>query len=226
MEADEKFGICQQKAYMLPETGVLEPSGLGKGAQGSALVTNAEFKQGDKSHLRPAASCSECLGSSQLLCPWQWLPSLQLPEAAVLTHMDSASQWAALLPALMMLVRSPQPLYTSRRILWGKVNTISQNPQRHQDHSPVKFSPHQCLLHFFSLAIGYCTMSYFHMTGLATQSRVIFLNPKVTARYSATPHSIGWGLAGCRAGLKGPKRFHSWLVPPFCLPVNVFLQLV
>lgn len=208
---------------MLPETGVFEPSGSGKGTQGSALVTNAEFKQRDKSHLRPAVSCSECLGSSKLLCPWQWLPSLQLPEAAALTHMDSASQRATLLPALMMLVRSPQLLYTSRRILWGKVNTISQNPQRHQDHSPVKFSPHQCLLHFFFLAICYCTMSYSHMTGLATQPHVIFLNPKVTARYSATPHSIGWGLAGCRAGLKGPKRFHSCQVSPFCLPPNASL---
>lgn len=110
-----------------------------------------------------------------------------------------------------------------------KEDTLRQG-QHHLPESPETPRPFACevlsssmSLAISFLAIGYCTMSYFHMTGLATQPRVIFLNPKVTARYSSIPHSIDWGLAGCRAGLKGPKRFHSCLVPPFCLPVNVFL---
>lgn len=116
---------------MLAETGVPELSGAGKGAQESALVRHVLRAERGEVRAARAGVALRVPMTLLVLALVRAPPSLRVPEGTVLTHMDSIPQQAACLPALWMLVKSPQPLYISDKILRGKVNTVTQNPRSH-----------------------------------------------------------------------------------------------
>lgn len=176
--------------------GVLELSGDDKGVQESTLVRHEEFEQWGPAGLRKRGKSCPCQ-SVPLRLPKTLLslvfvrasPSRRVPEDPVFTYVDSTPQWAALLPARWMLMRSPQPFYISGKILWGK---FTHNTQRQW---LVKFLAHNSvtLIHFSHC---YCSMGHSHMTGMSTQLQAVVLTSRVSNWVCCYSKQWCWGSVG------------------------------